>query len=114
MTISFFTQTCDIKKYEPVSTTGAQVSYSIVDVHANVKCRYDPRRVRSDERSGEITKAGLEMVTFFTEYRDNPRVTNDMIVVFRDEVYNIEYVNDMIQGTQGHHLEIVCNIARNI
>ena len=116
MVDTFLIQRCDIVEATPSETIGdfGQTTYTWNKVYTNLKCRYDPRRVRSYENIEEASSVGIDRITFFTEYVNDPIVTNDMAILYDSRVYRIEYVNPMISNTGPHHLEIVSYRATNV
>lgn len=113
--VSFFTQRCDIRRARPVENDRGRVTYEwdVISGLESLSCRYDPRRVRSHEDVGEASRSEIDMVTFFTEYPDVP-VTNDMVIIFEEQVFRIQYINQMRGSAGNHHLEIITYRAANL
>ncbi len=100
-----FSQRCTIQqKIAILDSVGRPSSYTLTDVHTSVKCRHDPLRFRSRERTEPGASQSILQEMIFTEYFDD--VTADMVVLIGTQTYEIISVNPIRNNVKGHHLEI--------
>lgn len=108
-----FSQTCTIqKKVAVLDSIGRPSSYTLTEVHANVKCRHDPLRFRSRERTESGSNQAIMQEMIFTEYFTD--VTADMLILIGSQTYEIVSVSPILNNIIGHHLEIEVVHSENI
>ncbi len=108
-----FSQICTIqKKVAVLDSVGRPSSYTLTDVHTSVRCRHDPLRFRSRERTEAGASQAIMQEMIFTEYFDD--ITADMLVLIGTQTYEIISVNTISNNVKGHHLELEVVHSENV
>ncbi len=105
MVTALLSQICTIQKQVIGSNDAAgRPTYTLTTVHANVKCRHDPLRFRSRERTEPGANQAIMQEMIFTEYFTD--VTSDMKILLGTQTYEIISISPIRNNVQGNHLEI--------